>query len=98
MWRGGAGGRTRDDDMGLVARDLWINESDSYSNFALLVIAGWAFVIGVGAGVELARRRDLPLKGRPGGLVVAAILYGAIPAVAVAIAIGAAQSLVRAVL
>lgn len=81
-----------------MAAEVWINQSDSYSNFALLLIAGWAFVIGVGAGVELARRRELPLKGRPGSLVVVAILYGAIPAAAVAIAIGAAQSLVRAVL
>ena len=84
--------------MGQIAGEVWINQSDSYSNFALLLIVGWAFVVGVGAGVELARRRDLPLKGRPGALVVAAVLYGAIPAAAVAIAIGAAQSLVRAVL
>jgi len=54
-------------------------------------------VIGVGAGVELARRRDLPVKGKPGAVLVAAILYGAIPAAALAIAIGAVQLLIRAV-
>ncbi|MBA2794663.1 MAG: hypothetical protein H0U32_11835 [Thermoleophilaceae bacterium] len=80
-----------------LARDVWINQSDSYSNFTLLVIAGWAFVIGIGAGTELARRRELPLQAKPGGLLLAAILYGAIPAAAVAIAIGAAQALAQAV-
>ncbi len=81
-----------------VAAEVWINQSDSYSNFALLLIVGWAFVVGMGAGVELARRRELPFKeGRPGSLVVAAILYGAIPAAALAIAIGAVQVVVRAV-
>jgi hypothetical protein len=59
--------------MGQIAGEIWINQSDSYSNFALLLIAGWAFVVGVGAGLEL-------------------------PAATLAIAIGAAQSLVRAVL
>jgi hypothetical protein len=84
------------DGMGLASQ-IWINQSDSYSNFTLLVIAGWASVIGVGAGVELARRRDLPVKGKPGAVLVAAILYGAIPAAALAIAIGAVQLLIRAV-
>ena len=83
--------------MAQIAGELWINESDSYSNFALLLIVGWAFVVGVGAGLELARRRGLRVPGRPGTLVVAAVLYGAIPAAALAIAIAAAQSLVRAV-
>ena len=84
--------------MDLIAGEVWINQSDSYSNFALLLIAGWAFVLGVGAGVELSRRRDLSFKdGRPGSLVVAALLYGAIPAAAVAIAVGAVQVVVRAV-
>ena len=83
--------------MGQIAGELWINQSDSYSNFALLLGLGWAFVVGVGAGLELARRRGLSVPGRPGALIVAAVLYGAIPAAALAIAIGAAQSLVRAV-
>lgn len=85
------------DGMGLASQ-IWINQSDSYSNFTLLVIAGWAFVIGMGAGVELAQRRNLPRKGKPGAVLMAAILYGPIPAAVVAIAIGAAQSLIRAVL
>ena len=84
--------------MPLMAGEVWINQSDSYSNFALLLIMGWAFVVGVGAGLELARRRGVPFKGRPGSLIVAAVLYGAIPAAAVAIAIGAAQVVGRAVL
>ena len=84
--------------MPLIAGEVWINQSDSYSNFALLLVMGWAFVVGVGAGLELARRRGAPARGRPGSLVVAAILYGAIPAAAVAIAIGAAQLVARAVL
>ena len=83
--------------MGRIAADIWINQSDSYSNFALLLLGGWVFLIGMGAGLELGRRRGLAVPGRPGSLVVAAILYGAIPAVVVAIAIGAAQSLARAV-
>lgn len=81
-----------------LASDLWINKSDSYSNFALLLAVGWAFVVGVGAGLELARRRGTPVPGKPGALVIAAVLYGAIPAAALAIAIGAAQSLLRAVI
>ena len=84
--------------MGTVASDLWINQSDSYSNFALLLAVGWAFTIGIGAGLELARRRGLSVPGRPGTLVAAAVLYGAIPAAALAILIGAAQWVVRAVL
>jgi hypothetical protein len=84
--------------MGEMANEVWINHSDSYSNFALVLLVGWTFLVGVGAGLELARRRGLRAPGRPGALVVAAILYGAVPAAAVAIAIGAAQSLVRAVL
>jgi hypothetical protein len=80
-----------------IAGELWINESDSYSNFALLLMVGWALVVGVGAGLELARRRGLHVPGRPRALVVAAVLYGAIPAAALAISIGAAQFLVRAV-
>ena len=81
-----------------LGSELWINKSDSYSNFALLLAIGWAFVVGVGAGLELARRRDMRLPGRPGALVIAALLYGAIPVAVLAIAIGAAQSLVRAVI
>ncbi len=81
-----------------LAGEVWINQSDSYSNFALLLIVGWAFAIGVGAGLELARRRGLPFPGRPGALVVAAALYGAIPAALIAIAVGAAHALLRAVL
>ena len=84
--------------MGQIAGELWINKSDSYSNFALLLVAGWAFLIGVGTGLELARRRGIEVPGRPGTFVIAAILYGAIPAAALALAIGAAQSLVRAVI
>ncbi len=84
--------------MGGIASEIWINQSDSYSNFTLVLLAGWMFLVGVGAGLELARRQGMRVPGRPGALVVAAILYGAIPAAALAIAIGAAQSLVRAVL
>ena len=84
--------------MGTVAAELWINQSDSYSNFTLVLLVGWTFLVGAGAGLELARRQGLRVPGRPGALVVAAVLYGAIPAAALAIAIGAAQSLVRAVL
>jgi hypothetical protein len=81
-----------------LAGELWINTSDSYSNFALLLLAGWAFLVGMGAGLELARRHGLEVSGRPGTYVVAAVLYGAIPAAALALAIGAAQALVRAVI
>ncbi len=81
-----------------LAGQIWINQEDTYSNFALVLIVGWAFLIGVGAGLELARRRNISVPGRPGALLVAALLYGAIPAAALALAIGAAQSLVRAVL
>jgi hypothetical protein len=84
--------------MGEAASEIWINQSDSYSNFALVLLAGWMFLVGVGAGLELARRRGLDAPGRPGALVIAAVLYGAIPAAALALSIGAAQSLVRAVL
>lgn len=84
--------------MGAIASEIWINQSDSYSNFALVLLVGWTFLIGTGAGLELARRRGLQVPGKPGALVVAAVLYGAIPAAALATAIGAAQSLVRAVL
>ena len=52
--------------MAQIAGELWINESDSYSNFVLLLMVGWAFAVGVGAA-------------------------------ALAVTIGAAQSLVRAV-
>ena len=52
--------------MAQIAGELWINESDSYSNFALLPMVGWALALGVCAA-------------------------------ALAVAIGAAQSLVRAV-
>ena len=84
--------------MAEIAAQIWINQEDTYSNFALVLVVGWAFIVGVGAGLELARRRDLRVPGRPGALVVAALLYVAIPAAALALAIGAAQSLVRAVL
>ena len=84
--------------MGEMASEIWINQSDSYSNFALVLLVGWSFLVGLGAGLELARRRGLRAPGRPGALVIAAVLYGALPAAAVAVAIGAAQSLVRAVL
>jgi hypothetical protein len=84
--------------MAQIAGELWINSSNSYSNFALLLLAGWVFLIGMGAGLELARRRGLEAPGRPGTLVIAAVLYGAIPAGALALAVGGAQSLVRAVI
>lgn len=84
--------------MAEMASEVWINHSDSYSNFALVLLAGWTFLVGVGAGLELARRRGLEAPGRPGALLVAAVLYGAVPAAALAIAIGAIESLVRAVL
>lgn len=84
--------------MGETASQVWINQSDSYSNFALVLLAGWMFLVGVGAGLELARRRGLEAPGRPGALLVAAMLYGAIPAAALALTLGVAQSLVRAVL
>jgi len=84
--------------MSLMASEIWINQSDSYSNFALVLLVGWTFLVGTGAGLELARRQGLRVPGRPGALVIAAVLYGALPAAALAIAIGAAQSLVRAVL
>ncbi|MBA3358618.1 MAG: hypothetical protein H0U20_04080 [Thermoleophilaceae bacterium] len=84
--------------MGGIASEIWINQSDSYSNFALVLLVGWTFLVGAGAGLELGRRRGLEVPGRPGALVFAAVLYGALPAAALAIAIGAAQSLVRAVL
>jgi hypothetical protein len=81
-----------------MASEIWINHSDSYSNFALVLFGGWTFLVGVGAGLEIARRRGLQIPGRPGALLIAALLYGALPAAALAIAIGAAQTLVRAVL
>ena len=52
--------------MAQIAGERWINEPDSYSNFALLLMDGWALALSVGAA-------------------------------ALAVAIGAAQSLVRAV-
>ena len=41
--------------MAQIAGELWINESDSYSNFALLPVVGWAFAIAIRAAQSLVR-------------------------------------------
>ncbi len=41
--------------MGEMANEVWINHSDSYSNFALVLLVGWTFLVGVGAAQSLVR-------------------------------------------
>jgi hypothetical protein len=80
-----------------VATQLWVNQESTYSNFAIIVLMVWALVVGVGAGLVLARRVSFaPRVG--GNAVTVAPLFGLIPAVGLGLAIAAVQAVARLVL
>ena len=77
--------------------ELWINDGGVVSNFVILVVVVWVFVIGVTVGIAVVRRRPALAETRTGSLVVAALLYGLIPAVLLAVLVGVVQAAVEQV-
>ena len=80
-----------------MREELWINDQGVVSNFAILIVVVWGFVIGVTVGIAAVRRRPTLAEVRPGSLVLAAVLYGLLPAVLVAMIVGAVQTIVEQV-
>ena len=80
-----------------MREDLWINDDGVVANSVIVVLAVWVFVIGVTVGIAAVRRRPALAEARPGSLVVAAILYGLIPAVLLAVLVGVIQAAVEQV-
>ena len=77
--------------------ELWINDEGVVSNFVIVVLLVWVFVVGMTAGIAAVRRRPALAEARTGSLVVAAVLFGLIPAVLLAVVVGAIQAVVEQV-
>ncbi len=75
--------------------ELWINDEGVVSNFVILVIVVWVFVIGVTVGIATVRRRPALAETRTSSLVLAAVLYGLIPAVLLSVLVGLVQTVVE---